>query len=40
MYATLITLVKLAETLASDRPNTNERRDMVTSTITLLSAIY
>ena len=26
MYATLITLVKLAETLASDRPNTNERR--------------
>ena len=33
------TLVKPAETEARDWPNTNERRGMVTSTITLLSTI-
>ena len=38
--ARLLTLVKPAETLARDWPNTNERRGMVTSTITLLSTIY
>ena len=38
--ARLLTLVKRAETLAPDWPNTNERREMVTSTITLLNTIY
>ena len=38
--ARLLTLVKPAETLARDWPNTNERREMVTSTITLLNTIY
>ena len=38
--ARLLTLVKPAETLARDWPNTNERRGMVMSTITLLSIIY
>ena len=38
--ATLLTLVKPAETLVRDWPNTNERRGMVMSTITLLSTIY
>ena len=38
--ARLLTLVKAAETLARDWPNTNERRGMVTSTITLLNTIY
>ena len=37
--ARLLTLVKPAETLARDWPNTNERRGMVTSTITLLYTI-
>ena len=35
--ARLLTLVKPAETLARDWPNKNERREMMTSTITLLS---
>ena len=35
--ARLLTLVKPAETLARDWPNTNELRRMVTSTITLLN---
>ena len=38
--ARLLTLVKPAEIQARDWPNTNERRGMVTSTITLLSTIY
>ena len=38
--AKLLTLVKLAETLARDWPNRNERREMVTLIITLLSTIY
>ena len=38
--ARLPTLVKPAETLARDWTNTNERRGIVTSAITLLSAIY
>ena len=38
--ARLLTLVKTAETLARDWPNSNERREMVTSTITLLNTIY
>ena len=38
--ARLLTSVKPAETLARDWPNTNERREIVTSTITLLSIIY
>ena len=38
--AKLLTLVKPAETLARFRPNTNERREMVTSTITLLNSMY
>ena len=33
-------MVKLAETLARDRLNKNERQGMVTSTITLLSSFY
>ena len=37
--ARLLTSVKSAENLARDWPNTNERREMVTSTITLLSTI-
>ena len=32
-------MVNLAETLARDRLNNNERQGMVTSTITLLSTI-
>ena len=32
--------MKPAETLARDRPETNERLQMVTSTITLLNSIY
>ena len=35
-----LTSVKLVETLACDRPNTNEQQEMVTSTITLLNTIY
>jgi len=35
--ARLLTLVKPVETWARDWPNTNERREMVTSTITLLN---
>ena len=38
--AKLLTWVKLAETLARDWPNRNERREMVTLIITLLSTIY
>ena len=38
--AKLLTLVKLAETLARDWPNRNARREMVTLIITLLSTIY
>ena len=38
--AKLLTLVKLAETLAPKWLNTNERQEMVTPTITLLSTIY
>ena len=38
--AKLLTLVKLAETLARDWPNRNERREMVTLIIRLLSTIY
>ena len=38
--ARLLTLVKPAETLACDWPNTNERRQMMTSIITLPRTIY
>ena len=38
--ARLLALVKPGETLARDLENTNEHREMVTSTITLLSTIY
>ena len=38
--ARLLALVKQGETLARDWPNTNERREMVTSTVTLLNTIY
>ena len=38
--ARLLILVKPAETLACDGPNTNAWREMVTSTIILLSTIY
>ena len=36
----LLTLVRPAETLACDWPNTNERQEMVMSTITFLNTIY
>ena len=38
--ARLLTTVKPAETLAGGWPNTNERREMATSTITSLNTIY
>ena len=38
--ARVFTLVKPAETLACDWPNTNDRQEIGTSTITLLNTIY